>query len=286
MCAISRSTVVPSFGSLLQPWVGDVAHIVSLLSTVSFASCVYRYINVENDPIFDREWKEQGFCVANSNIPYWNSHDVCFYTDVALAALLAICFLMNRNMPGMELCNRLMGTNILGIIGHGIGHGMSGYMMRKIKVEESPEVAAEIENTLSDHLISIVFWTSLLKASMPNAGVATLLTATVGAILMQKPLPDNVQFTYVQTVLMIAFSVNQLLRPRHEKDLPYVLYSVLVSLPVSFIGWMESMFCSTFVKDLLYGHVAYDAYIPLAILVWYTLCLYVVSVQGPKAKIL
>ena len=81
-------------------------------------------------------------------------------------------------------------------------------------------------------------------------------------------------FTYVQTVLMTCFSFKELLqRPRAEKEnISYPLFAAIVTLPLSYVGWMETTQCSSFVRDYLYGHVVYDAYIPISILMWYLLC--------------
>jgi hypothetical protein len=117
-----------------------------------------------------------------------------------------------------------------------------------------------------------IFWMCLIKASLPNVKTATVAVVVLGAQFFQLFVPNQFGFTYVQTVLMLAFSLNQLNRPTKEKDFSYALYAALVGLPVTMVGWMESTQCSAFVMDYLYGHVVYDAYIPCSMLVWYLTC--------------
>merc|ERR1719215_259494 len=91
--------------------------------------------------------------------------------------------------------------------------------------------------------------------------------------------PSRFGFTYVQTVLLLLFSTNQLLLPAEEKGRSYALFGIIVSFPVSLVGWVESTQCSVFVKDYLYGHLVYDAYIPCSMLFWY---LWVFAVNREK----
>ena len=53
--------------------IGNGAHVVSLISTLLFAGVVARYAADENNTFFDKQWKEEGFCVANKDVPHWNS---------------------------------------------------------------------------------------------------------------------------------------------------------------------------------------------------------------------
>lgn len=83
--------------------------------------------------------------------PYWNSHDMCLYVDTIMAAVVGVLYFALKKSPGMDsgtlssvLCffdiswlesyslfsfvrtaNMLVKGNILGILGHGIAHGVS-----------------------------------------------------------------------------------------------------------------------------------------------------------------
>ena len=232
-------------------------------------------------PLFDSQWRQEGFCVTNRDVPFWNSHDVCLYVDTALALGVGLMYLAWRKDPGMEQANIILQTGIPGILLHGIGHGGLGKAIRDGTADLGEaqktlmETTREKNETPQQFLISllplIAFWFFLSKASMPQVPNVYIALAAGLAFARQLWLPGYFGFTYVQTILMLQFSANQLCRPRKEKDLSYFLYPAIVGLPLTLVGWMESTMCSTVVRDFLYGHVAYDAYIPLAMMVWYTI---------------
>jgi hypothetical protein len=108
-----------------------------------------------------------------------------------------------------------------------------------------------------------------MKASMTNAPMVVVVVSALLANGLLTTVPPNLGFTTVQTILLVAFSCNQLLRPHDEKrDLHYVLFAWMVSFPLTLVGWMESTMCTAFV-----GHSGYDAYISLSLLAFYLLCI-------------
>jgi hypothetical protein len=270
-----------------QASLGDAGHCLSILNSVVFAACFVYFSSNEIDPLFDEDWKRLGFCVTNPGVPLWTSHDLCLYVDFASAAILAALYWPQRKTPGMEHANLIMSTGILGVAGHGMGHGLIGYAMRKkLGVEDSNGEEEIVQGPgVFSYFIFLMFWIALLKTSIPNASFTftVLLSVVVGAV--QAQLPEQFGFTYVQTVLMIFFSCNQLIRPREEKDFHYTLYVWLVGVPITFVAWMESTQCSAFVKDRLYGHLVYDAFIPLGMLLWYSLCSGRVSATNTHVKV-
>lgn len=277
---MSKSNVKATggMGGPFHSSLGDGAHIITLLSSFVFAGMVIHYINDESDTFFDAEWKKYGFCVSKDDVPFWNSHDLCFYADTIACAVLGIVYFMNRKLPGMEQANAIMFTGIPGVLIHGFAHGGIGSAIRS-KDFEDPQFISELgyetirEKGWVYFIPQLVFFFFLLKASMPNVSYWNVFLFALLARLVELLTPLQFGFTYVQTVLLLAFSVNQLVRPQHEKDFHYTLYPIIVSLPLTFVGWMESTQCSSFVKDYLYGHLAYDAYIPIAMLLWYSLCI-------------
>jgi hypothetical protein len=267
---------------------GDSAHAVTLVSTLAFTYMAGRYMNDSNDTFFDASWKRDGFCVAHAEVEYWNSHDVCLYVDAAMAALLGLVYLALHKMPGMEAANALLFANIPGILGHGIGHGLVGKQIREFGLEAaSPSFSDLVANQTSMEIaqalgLFLVFWAGLLKASMNNIQTKYLIPCVLVAIAGNTLVPANFGFTYVQTILMLAFSINQLLRPASEKDYVYATFPLFVGFPLTLVGWMESTQCSNFVRDYMYGHVVYDAYIPIASLAWYLVCY--ARVQGANVQ--
>ena len=113
--------------------------------------------------------------------------------------------------------------------------------------------------TYSFHLL----WIGLLKAATPSLSNFALGGLVLGAQLVQLLVPKYLASTYVQTIIFLVFSMNQLVRNKKEKDYSYTTHPWIVGMPLTLVGWMEGTQCTAFVKDRLYGHLVYDAWIPL-----------------------
>jgi hypothetical protein len=269
-CNIETTMKPYSFSAL-----GNAVHVASLVSALVFAFCTVHFF--QSDVLFDAEWRKQGFCVTHADTPYLTSHDLCLYLDTVLAILFGIVYLFLYKSPGMESANALVKFNIVGLLGHGIGHGLLAQAMRDGKME--PDGAGPMdENTLTDNWVVheaglLIFWLSLLKSSMSELNmVYVFVFAQVAQAVSISIVPLQLRFTYVQTVLFLAFSVNQLSRPKKSKDFEYALYPALVGLPLTVIGWLESTQCSSPLVQTFQGHVIYEAYIPISAMVFYFVC--------------
>lgn len=258
---------------------GDLFHLLNLSIVLSFALCVAKFVpNAKdgNTVLFDPLWVREGFCVSNPDTPYWTSHDLCLYGDTILAVSFGLLYLWLRKTPGMEAANDIVKFNIIGIVAHGFGHGMIAKGFRD-GVLDSDATLSILETTFRDaSLIEIVrkeipgllFWVPLLKATMPNVPNLLILPVALVSDIGNLFLPRTFGFTYVQTVLMISFSVNQLARPIKEKGVEYALYPAIVGVPLAVIGWLESTTCSNFMISIG-GHIVYDYYIPIAMIAFY-----------------
>jgi len=282
---------------------GNTAHAVTIVSTLLFAVTVATSFSHVYSPfglasLLDDKWKLQGFCITNETVPYWSSHDACLYLDCVAGAILFVTYLsLGKNNPSMKRANMMIKTGIPGIIFHGVGHGAlasgmrdSGYAHDNLNERPLDQLVELFESKSLFQLVFrviplLLFWVFLLRSSMPNVkSWVTVISLAVAMLTLQLFFPFRFGFTYVQTVLLIVFSTNQILLPRNEKDQSYALYGWMVSVPVSLVGWMESTQCSSFVMDRLYGHLVYDGYIPVAILGWY-LGVYHFNMEGGNEKI-
>eukprot|EP00978_Attheya_sp_CCMP212_P011261 scaffold27679_cov49-Attheya_sp.AAC.3 len=266
-------------------FIGDMTHVIVLLSTIIFAVMVGLQMNSAAIGIFDPIWKEQGFCISNPDKRFFTSHDMCLYFDVLASGVLGLVYWKLQKSPGMEIPNDYMKSGIPGIVGHGIGHGAIAAGIRALKDEtgEESEMGTLMEQFLKEPtplkiafsvIPLVLFWLTLLKGTMPNVKKwSTVATIMVPVFIVQMFIPNQFGFTYVQTVLFVAFSGNQLaLKPDKKDNIAYALYPVVVGFPVTLVGWMESTQCTAFVRDFFYGHLIYDAYIPVAMLFWYVFC--------------
>lgn len=262
--------------STVYTFIGDILQVLSLVSSITFAISVVAY-SVPERPFkpFDPTWIKDGFCISNQEIPYWTSHDLCLYGDTALALLCGLLYAALRDKPGMEPANELSKFNILGVLAHGIGHGAIAAALRNGDAAEDlgGTTIARLFSMDTYELFTILapiafFWIVLLKASMPKVNTTVLFPLSIPIMILHFLLPQKYQFAYVQTILSCAFSINQLARPSNEKGFEYALFTGLVSLPVCFIGWVESTMCSYFIIHLG-GHIIYDFWIPLSTIAFY-----------------
>jgi len=260
-----------------------MAHIVCLANAGIFAYTVVMHSTTLT--LFDATWVPEGFCVSNREVPYWNSHDMCMYFDTVGSIIAGLCYLALKDTPGMGPANELVKFNVFGIFAHGLAHGAFGKAIRDNVVPENP--SALIEDLLREYqegnfemlfgvvkymLVLVIFWVGLLKASMPQSSVSKVVVplALVSTIL-NMVVPPQFGFTFVQTVLLFAFSLNQLMRPTHEKTIEYARYPMYVGVPLSFISWLESTQCENFVIHYG-GHLLYDAWVPISMITFYLVC--------------
>jgi hypothetical protein len=256
--------------------VGDMMHMLTLCSTFAFA-----YMAALHFEMFDDAWKKEGFCVTNRDVEYWSSHDMCFYVDTAAALIFAgVYFVYSPSQSSQG--NREFLLNIPGIFGHGLAHAAIGMGIRTGLVDpteawRSPYQTMSTKGFLTSEsvqgaLANVVFWLFLLKAILPKISHGLVAALAFLIMAVQLFVPQVFGFTFVQTVLLVLYSVAQIMRPVEEKGYSYALYAGLVGFPLVMVSILESTLCSSFVKDWLYGHVVYDAYIPASILAWYLLC--------------
>lgn len=253
---------------------GDNVHILVVANTFLFAIAVVVY---NSSDIFDSLWRPDGFCVSNKNVPYWNSHDLCLYFDTIGAIVIGFTYYMMKDKPGMEPANEMIKFNIFGIFAHGLGHGVISKALRDGAVPEvDGDRLQEIFNSPTNELLTssggiVLFWLGLLKATMPKSSFKVYAPLSLIATVLNILVPERFGFTFVQTVLLLSFSINQLMRPSQEKTFEYALYPLITGLPLSFIGWFESTQCSKFVINIG-GHLIYDAYIPVSMMCFYLIC--------------
>lgn len=256
--------------------IGDAAHIFILLNATIFA---YAVVMHNESRIFDDVWRPDGFCISNKAVQYFNSHDLCLYFDTIGAIAAGIMYYSFQNTAGMEEANELVKNNILGIFAHGLGHGgLSQSMRNGIPAAQSQEDLFDIlANASLLELIqkfgpSLFFWMLLLKATMPKESFRNVVgPLSVIASVLEIFVPPQFGFTYVQTILLLAFSLNQMSRPEVEKNEIYARYPIYVGCPLSVIAWIESTQCNNFVMGMG-GHLIYDAYIVISTIIFYMVC--------------
>lgn len=284
MCKVDSVAKPSESASSAYVSIGNFGYFATLVSSALFALMVVSYAaNPSSNFLFDDEWKQEGFCVTNRKVEYWNSHDVCLYADLFCAPILLLLYLVFRKTPGLERASKMIQANVVGVALHGMGHGQVGAVYRQQVEETVRELRVSIPERLANdgivtvagqEALGLAFWLGLLFASMPESSKKLIAGLAVVTQLCQGMLPVHFGFTYVQSVLMLANCLDQLNLPSKEKaQFWYATNPWMVGLPVTLIGWMESTNCTAFVRDNLYGHVVYDGYICVSLMVWYITCI-------------
>lgn len=251
--------------------VGDFFHFVSLLNVLIYAFVVFTFTHPQFDQykIFDEQWKTLGFCVMNLDKPFFNSHDLCLYVDTVSAIILGILYwaMKDKCTPSMKLMNPLMKWQSLSVLTHGIAHGMISYGLRQGRRLGQSAYAdpSSSKPWASQLLVGLIFWFPMIKSFMDKQSPAAVFIIssfiTMFSILF---VSDLLGFMYVQTVIGIIFTYQQVTLEKPLKENFAYMAVGWIDLLLSIIPWFESMACSKWFMDYG-GHVIYDATIPITL---------------------
>jgi hypothetical protein len=242
---------------------GDVVNSCVLAAAFIYTTSVV-YFTQPGRGFFDDEWKQDGFCIQNKDVPYWSSFDTCLYVDTFFSLLLGALYLAWRNIPGMGKASEIIPFVILGTLGHGFAHGAMAAKFRSgEELEEKPK--PQLWQLVA---FSAIFWFPLLKASLMKVSNAKVALLSALVTYGGRFLKEQYGFAYVQTVLSVAYHTSQLLLPVNEKEnREYLTLPLLVAVPPLITAWNEALFCGAYFKSLG-GHTLYDASIILCT-IWY-----------------
>lgn len=273
--------------------IGNACHVIYLTSTFLYIIAASLYSTPEYK-IFDEEWIQHGFCVVQENVPYWNSHDLCMYSNVLLVivGLIIRRFLRassngtaanTENNEVMKEADEFVLLNLMGHLGHGIFHGVIATRYRTPNGFEGGEYLQSspydkifqnggfhyankefVQITLI--LFGLLF--GLLNGVLPKVPLRVLtvlaLIAATGALFVKLV----IQFGYYQLVIISALSVTQLRFPKEKKDNFVYAVFALATIPLSIIPWFEGLMCRD-VASKFGGHLMYDSAIGISIIVSY-----------------
>lgn len=255
---------------------GNAANAFVLTSSLAYAGVVVYFTRPGENlggSFLDDDWKADGFCIANKDVPYWSSFDTCLYVDTLFSFLLSILYFRWRKLPGMKRSSELIPMVVLGTLAHGLAHGvMAAKKLRGVEADDTGEQRGL--SFVGNLAFCFLFWFPLLKASMfrvPSPYVATMAVAATFGPVLCGGLRQEHGFAYIQTVLSIAFHTSQICLPsEHKLVREYVSLPLLVSLSV-FVAWNEAFFCQTYIRAAG-GHVLYDASIIIGYILYYIDC--------------
>ena len=111
-----------------------------------------------------------------------------------------------------------------------------------------------------------LFWFGFMRGLMRKYSlVQIVLVSLLLEYVHMYYIPARYAFTYVQSVLLISASTIGLLSD--DKDEYYNLCAIYINLPITVVGYIESMACTSFFSKIG-GHFWYDMTIPLSFLAY------------------
>ena len=248
--------------NLIQFRIGDTIHGVVLLSQFLFLYAMY------SGRFFSQSFIDDGFCVANKGTFWYQSHALAFYSDTLFSGILYYMYQTIQVHDDPAMNTKLLQPvkeNIVAVFFHGLGH--LNLAFNSDALSHKPPMLA-IENPIKKHVSGVVlfvFWYALIKAAYSHGGnhLRWATNSLIHTVVLGWAIPMNHSFTYVQTTLMLIASMSELNIP--DKDTYYDIKAALVHLPLTIVGWIESIYCDSFVKRIG-GHLIYDTTIPLSVI--------------------
>ena len=245
---------------------GDIAHAFIILNTTVFLAAVLLHaVGMLN--VFSEAFQAQGFCIANFTAAV-SSHELSFYSDTVFASAIFLLSRPYKSEPSMKPVIRA----VPGILGHGVAHYHIGYhgRGRSVGAADGPQILSDTPpTTLAQGVVVVsIFFFLLFRASDGMSTRATAAQAVIHGAVTVLLVPPRFGFTYVQTALLLVFSLVELARAGEEKDVYWDAYAVLVGLPVGFVAWAEALTCEHGYRSLG-GHVIYDTSISLSVLCYF-----------------
>jgi hypothetical protein len=266
---------------------GNLWHILTLCLSFSFAVSVVLFADstgAVDDVVFDEEWKKNGFCISNPDSPFWTSHDLAFYIDVAFSTLFLGLWFAWRTLPQNQgMYSGRAPEFIAATLAHGAAHGGIAHMLRQGPAGSGEDAAGQadeagkkdttttITTTTVYHVFILgMFWVTMLYAILPKVKLLAIASLALAVSYFQSTLGEQYGFTYVQTVLMTCFSIHELTQT-DKNNREYARYPLMVGLPTVICGWIESLHCTAFYQSIG-GHVWYDGTIAVTQILFYIHC--------------
>jgi len=160
------------------------------------------------------------FLYLKCNHSFWAFHDLCLYADVILSAINgALYFILHKKDVS---ANELIFYSLFGVVAHGTGHGAIAANLRDENLKQCAEddisyLEAMSDKTWCEFILRLfydqwaylIFWLLLLKTTMPQSSMNEILSLSVVSWLSAQRNKPSFQFTHVQTILLLAFTLNQ-----------------------------------------------------------------------------
>jgi len=242
-------------------YAGEIAHYVALLLNVILTSVAM--LGLPNRSAYDSWWRSDGFCVVEGNeVP---TEIICFFSLTASA--VSLYFFSGHHGTQLKESSPLLLQRLqaytFGNFAHGFGHIFLWFMGASPPLEISLQPAA-----LANILMLMMFWVGTLRSVvlLPTNNAAVAAVAILG-IQWMLGVPPELAFTYSQSVILLANSLDQLRKKNdylNGGDGFFFFGVALYHLPLFPMYYLEMFSCSDSVLSKLGGHAVYDVYVGIA----------------------
>lgn len=244
---------------------GDIVNGIVVINNLSFL-CTQAFTNT-----FSKSFLEDGFCVSNKDKSiFLQSHALAFYSDTIFTAIL---YYMYNNIPvdSNTVNNKKLlepvKANIVAVFSHGLGHLNLAFNSKNFSNKPLILTLNNFVNKSISMLMLYLFWYYLIKAAYLNGTRKYwAINSIIHTVTLSVVVPINHSFTYVQTILMLTAAISEY--HLEDKDIYYDIKAFIVHLPITLVGWVEALFCDSFIK-YYGGHLLYDTTIPISIITYH-----------------
>lgn len=259
---------------------GDYINCVVLMNSLFYAVFMiyesYHYVyDKQYEPIiFSHSVLRDGFCITNKNSVFLSSHALCFYLDTIFSIILwKLAHHGNLlNIPKDYLTP--VHLNSLSHFGHGVGHFMISIFGHEGTSIMYHEYYHQQFTLIFFTFLLTLFWLGFMRTIHTQSTFSfQLLESIIISFIQIRFLPVNLGFTYVQTILLVTATINDLYTQQLKKDYAYNLKSFFINFPIGMVGWLEAITCDNFMISFG-GHIWYDCTIPISIIVYYLFIYY------------
>jgi len=237
--------------------IGDILHILGIIIVCAQFFVMLTDINGSTH-IFSEFYNKQGFCRSTEESHGFDSFQICAIIDTCYCIFAAVFLWTFPYTDRLKPDSNEIWKGIPGVFFHGMAH-FGQYYVQSNDDASLPRIYLDL--TLVQHskrfFPLLLMWFFLIKSVLSTNRSAAMGTPFI-IFVHYCFIPQRLAFAYVNAVLVILFSIANLIR--NEKDFWYDLYAMVVSFPITLVGWMEGYFCLDFVLGFG-GHALYDGWI-------------------------
>merc|ERR1711937_867406 len=187
-----------------------------------------------------------------------------------------------KDIPGMGRSSETVPALIMATLGHGLAHGAMAIKLRDGSYHQLMDGNGD---AVEEHSVpatwqllcfGAIFWFPLLKGGLPKMNIKHVAMLSAVATYGQCFVKKELSFSYVQTIVNIAFHISQLTLPLNDKICREYMMMPLANVFPIIVAWNEILFCDSFFRSAG-GHLLYDASTLFRLLYFISIAIYTIQ---------